>query len=319
MADFVQTLITTIEVGSLYGLIALGYTMVYGILKFINFAHSDIVVLGAWISYSLATMILRLLGIDAHGAPPLWVGGLVMLAAMAFCGLIGFTIERLAYKPLRRAPRLNVLITAIGVSLLLQNVGQLKYVFGSSPQKMPDLLPHWELVRLSIANGNTHEFVVIGVVDVIIFLTAVVLMLVLEFLVFRTKLGTAMRAVSFDVDAAALMGVPVDRVVSFTFVLGSALAGAAGFLYVLKYPNLKHPGEAVWVLLGLKAFVAAVIGGIGNVRGAVLGGFVIAFVEQFGSFYISSSYRDVYVFAMLILILLVRPTGILGSPFQEKV
>jgi branched-chain amino acid transport system permease protein len=128
-----------------------------------------------------------------------------------------------------------------------------------------------------------------------------------------------MRAVSFDVDAAALMGVPVDRVVSFTFVLGSALAGAAGFLYVLKYPNLKHPGEAVWVLLGLKAFVAAVIGGIGNVRGAVLGGFVIAFVEQFGSFYISSNYRDVYVFAMLILILLVRPTGILGSPFQEKV
>jgi branched-chain amino acid transport system permease protein len=319
MADFVQTLITTIEIGSLYGLIALGYTMVYGILKFINFAHSDIVVLGAWISYTLATAILRHLGIDEHAAPPLWVGGLVMLAAMAFCGLVGFTIERLAYKPLRRAPRLNVLITAIGVSLLLQNVGQLKYVFGSSPQKMPDLLPHWELARHSIANGNTREFVVISLLDVIIFLTAVVLMLVLEFLVFRTKLGTAMRAVSFDVDAAALMGVPVDRVVSFTFVLGSALAGAAGFLYVLKYPNLKHPGEAVWVLLGLKAFVAAVIGGIGNVRGAVLGGFVIAFVEQFGSFYISSSYRDVYVFAMLILILLVRPTGILGSPFQEKV
>jgi branched-chain amino acid transport system permease protein len=319
MADFVQTLITTIEVGSLYGLIALGYTMVYGILKFINFAHSDIVVLGAWISYTLATALLPHLGIDANAAPPLWVGGLVMLSAMAFCGLIGFTIERLAYKPLRRAPRLNVLITAIGVSLLLQNVGQLKYVFGSSPQKMPELLPHWEVLRLSIANGNTREFVVIGLVDVIIFLTAVVLMLVLEFLVFRTKLGTAMRAVSFDVDAAALMGIPVDRVVSFTFVLGSALAGAAGFLYVLKYPNLKHPGEAVWVLLGLKAFVAAVIGGIGNVRGAVLGGFVIAFVEQFGSFYISSSYRDVYVFAMLILILLVRPTGLLGSPFQEKV
>lgn len=319
MADFVQTLITTIEIGSLYGLIALGYTMVYGILKFINFAHSDVVVLGAWISYTLATAILPHLGIDAHGVPPLWVGGLVLFSAMAFCGLIGFTIERLAYKPLRRAPRLNVLITAIGVSLLLQNVGQLKFVFGSSPQKMPDLLPHWELLRLSIANGNTREFVVIGLVDGIIFLTAVTLMLVLEYLVFRTKLGTAMRAVSFDVDAAALMGVPVDRVVSFTFVLGSALAGAAGFLYVLKYQNLKHPGEAVWVLLGLKAFVAAVIGGIGNVRGAVLGGFVIAFVEQFGSLYISSSYRDVYVFAMLILILLVRPTGILGSPFQEKV
>ncbi len=320
MADFVQTLITTIEVGSLYGLIALGYTMVYGILQFINFAHSDIVVLGAWISYTLASKILPRIGIEAqqHAVPPLWVGGLILFAAMIFCGLVGFTIERLAYKPLRRAPRLNVLITAIGVSLLLQNVGQLKYMFGSSPQKMPDLLPHWDLMRLSISNGATREVVNIGLVDGIILLTAVVLMLVLEYLVYRTKLGTAMRAVSFDVDAAALMGVPVDRVVSFTFVLGSALAGAAGFLYVLKYPNLKHPGEAVWVLLGLKAFISAVIGGIGNVRGAVLGGFVIAFVEQFGAFYISSSYRDVYVFAMLILILLVRPTGILGSPLQAK-
>ncbi len=319
MADFVQTLITTIEVGSLYGLIALGYTMVYGILQFINFAHSDMVVLGAWISYTLAGKILPQLGIDGREIPPLWVGGLILLGAMLVCGLVGFTIERLAYRPLRRAPRLNVLITAIGVSLFLQNVGQLKYVFGSSPQKMPDLLPHWDLARLTIGSGDARQVVAIGLLDGIILLTAVALMLILEYLVYRTKLGTAMRAVSFDVDAAALMGVPVDRVVSFTFVLGSALAGAAGFLYVLKYPNLKHPGEAVWVLLGLKAFVAAVIGGIGNVRGAVLGGFVIAFVEQFGAFYISSNYRDVYVFAMLILILLVRPTGILGSPFQEKV
>ncbi len=244
MADFVQTLITTIEIGSLYGLIALGYTMVYGILKFINFAHSDIVVLGAWISYTLATAILPHLGIDPHGVPPLWVGGLVLFSAMAFCGLIGFTIERLAYKPLRRAPRLNVLITAIGVSLLLQNVGQLKFVFGSSPQKMPDLLPHWELLRLSIANGNTREFVVIGLVDGIIFLTAVTLMLVLEYLVFRTKLGTAMRAVSFDVDAAALMGVPVDRVVSFTFVLGSALAGGGRVFVCVEVPKPEASGRS---------------------------------------------------------------------------
>ncbi len=320
MADFVQTLITTIEVGSLYGLIALGYTMVYGILQFINFAHSDVVVLGAWISYTLAGKILPHVPIDPQShAPPVWVGAMILLGAMAFCGLVGFTIERLAYKPLRKAPRLNVLITAIGVSLFLQNVGQLKYVFGSSPQKMPDLLPHFDLARMTIGSGDAQQVVSIGLLDCIIFVTAVVLMLGLEYLVYRTKIGTAMRAVSFDVDAAALMGVPVDRVVSFTFVLGSALAGAAGFLYVLKYPNLKHPGEAVWVLLGLKAFVAAVIGGIGNVRGAVLGGFVIAFVEQFGAFYVSSSYRDVYVFAVLILILLVRPTGILGSPLQDKV
>src|SRR5215217_5604595 len=174
MADFVQTLMTTLAVGSLYALIALGYTMVYGILQFINFAHSDIVVLGAWISYTLALRILPWLGINPVNQaelPPMWVGGVILAASMAFCGVVGFAIERLAYKPLRRAPRLNVLITAIGVSLLLQNVGQLKYVFGSSPQKMPDLLPHWELVRLSIVNGNTREFVVISLLDVIILLT----------------------------------------------------------------------------------------------------------------------------------------------------
>jgi branched-chain amino acid transport system permease protein len=310
MADFVQTLITTIEVGSLYGLIALGYTMVYGILQFINFAHSDIVVLGAWVSYTLAAKILPRLGVDPRS---FLVGGGILVAAMLFCGLVGFVIQRFAYKPLRRAPRLNVLITAIGVSLFLQNVGQLRYVFGSSPQLMPRLLPNWGFV-LPIGGGSVR----LDLVDGIIVVTAAVLMLALEYLVFRTKFGTAMRAISYNVDAAALMGVPVDRVISATFVLGSSLAAAAGFLYVLKYPNLKHPAEAVWVLLGLKAFVAAVIGGIGNVRGALVGGFVISFVEQFGGFYISSNYRDVYVFAMLILILLVRPTGILGSPVQDK-
>jgi branched-chain amino acid transport system permease protein len=322
MSDFVQTLITALAVGGLYALIALGYTMVYGILKFINFAHSDIVVLGAWISYTLATKILPMLGLDPHNpatAPPLWVGGVILLLAMATCGLVGFLIERLAYKPLRRAPRLNVLITAIGVSLLLQNVGQLSFIFGSSPQKMPALLPNWELARLSLSVGGSDRPVVIGLVDTMIFATSAVLMLALEYLVFHTKLGTAMRAVSYSPDTASLMGIPVDRVVSFTFVLGSSLAAAAGFLYVMKYPGLNQPAHAIWVLLGLKAFVAAVIGGIGNVRGAVVGGFVIAFVEQFGAFYISSSYRDVYVFALLILILLVRPTGLFGSPSREKV
>lgn len=313
---------TALAIGSLYALIALGYTMVYGILKFINFAHSDIVVLGAWVSYTLATRLLPLLGLNPHNpetAPPLWVGAVILMAAMLFCGLLGFVIERLAYKPLRRAARLNVLITAIGVSLLLQNVGQLNYVFGASPQKMPALLPNIELLRLALPSGDGYRDVVLGLVDVMIFATSAVLMLVLEYLVFRTKLGTAMRAVSFSTDNASLMGIPVDRVVSFTFVLGSSLAAAAGFLYVMKYPGLNQPAHSIWVLLGLKAFVAAVIGGIGNVRGAVLGGFVIAFVEQFGAFYISSNYRDVYVFALLIIILLVRPTGLLGSPVREKV
>jgi branched-chain amino acid transport system permease protein len=322
MADFAQTLMTTLAVGSLYALIALGYTMVYGILKFINFAHSDIVVLGAWISYTLADKLLPVLGLASNNpavAPPLWVGAAILLLAMLACSLVGFTIERLAYRPLRRAPRLNVLITAIGVSLLLQNFGQLNFMFGASPQKMPALLPHWQLFTISLPSGSGSREVAFHLVDAMIIGTAGALMLALEYLVFRTKLGTAMRAVSFDIDTASLMGVPVDRVISFTFVLGSALAAAAGFLYAMKYPGLNQPAHSIWVLLGLKAFVAAVIGGIGNVRGAVLGGFVIAFVEQFGAFYLSSSYRDVYVFALLILILLVRPSGLLGSTVQEKV
>jgi branched-chain amino acid transport system permease protein len=322
MADFAQTLMTALAVGSLYALIALGYTMVYGILKFINFAHSDIVVLGAWISYTLAGKMLPALGHELNNPaapPPLWVGGVILLLAMIACSFVGFAIERLAYRPLRRAPRLNVLITAIGVSLLLQNLGQLNFVFGPSPQKMPALLPNWELLSVSLPSGSGSREVVVRLVDAMIIGTSCTLMLALEYLVFRTKLGTAMRAVSFDIDAASLMGVPVDRVISFTFVLGSALAAAAGFLYAMKYPGLNQPAHSIWVLLGLKAFVAAVIGGIGNVRGAVLGGFVIAFVEQFGAFYLSSSYRDVYVFALLILILLVRPSGLLGSTVQEKV
>jgi len=260
--------------------------------------------------------------------------------AMAACGVIGFVIERLAYKPLRRAPRLNVLITAIGVSLFLQNVGQLQFMFGTSPEHMPSLLADVDVLRLTFdtAAGDdaspTVEFFarplagavegtsvirLVTLVDLMIFVTSVVLMLLLEFLVFRTKFGMAMRAVSFNTDMAALMGIPVNRVISITFVLGSSLAAAAGFLFVMKYPGLSQPAHAIWVLLGLKAFVAAVIGGIGNVRGAVLGGFIIAFVEQFGIFYVSSDYRNVYVFALLILILLVRPTGLLGSPLREKV
>ena len=322
MSDFAQTLITAIAIGSLYALIALGYTMVYGILKFINFAHSDIVVLGAWTSYTLAVRLLPMLGLNPHNpatAPPFWVAILVLVAAMAFCGTVGFVIERLAYRPLRRAPRLNVLITAIGVSLLLQNIGQLNFVFGASPQKMPPLLPAWELASFTFGEGESARLLVIGLVDVVIFSTATSLMLVMQYLVFHTKLGVAMRAVSYNTDTAALMGIPVDRVVSFTFVVGSTLAAAAGFLYVMKYPGMNQTAHTIWVLLGLKAFVAAVIGGIGNVRGAVLGGFVIAFVEQFGAFYISSNYRDVYVFALLILILLVKPSGLLGSTLREKV
>ena len=189
MAEFAETLLTALAIGSLYALIALGYTMVYGILKFINFAHSDIVVLGAWISYTLSKRLLAALGAEAQAAPPLWVGALTLLLAMLACGLIGFTIERLAYKPLRRAPRLNVLITAIGVSLLLQNLGQLNFVFGASPQSMPALLPNRDLLVIPLSQLGASRDVVIGLVDVIIFLTAGTLMLILEYLVFRSKLA----------------------------------------------------------------------------------------------------------------------------------
>jgi len=315
MADFLQTLMAAIAVGGLYALIALGYTMVYGILKFINFAHSDIVVLGAWISFVLAKHGLPMIGVDPEHAP-LWAGGFVLLTAMVVCGAVGFTIERLAYRRLRRAARLNVLITAIGVSLLLQNVGQLPFLFGTQPQSMPGLLPNAELLNVVFPDGKR---LIVGLVDVMIIATSGVLMFGLEYLVFRTKLGTAMRAVSWNTETAALMGINVDAVISTTFIVGSSLAAAAGFLYSMKYSGLNQPAHAIWVLLGLKAFVAAVIGGIGNVRGAVIGGFVIAFVEQFGAFYLSSSYRDVYVFALLILVLLVRPSGILGKKSQEKV
>ena len=274
------------------------------------------VVLGAWLSYTMASWVVKVQ--PAGTSPPVWLGPVVCLASMAICGAVAFVIEQFAYRPLRKAPRINVLITAIGVSLLLQNVGQLKWMFGTDPVRMPNLLP--DVTVWSISFGDAAGKVVkVGLVDVVIFVTAGVLMFALQFLVFRTKIGAAMRAVSFNTETAALMGIPVDRVISMTFVVGAMLAAAAGFLNSMKYPLLNQPAHTQWVLLGLKAFVAAVIGGIGNIRGAVLGGFIIAFVEQFGGFYISSSYRDVYVFGLLILILLVRPSGLLGSTVREKV
>jgi branched-chain amino acid transport system permease protein len=280
------------------------------------------------------------LGVLTFGAEParqfeMLSSVLVLATAMLSCGLLGFLLERFAYRPLRSSPRLNVLITAIGVSLLLQNTGQLKWVFGPSPKRMPSLLP--DVILVEVAGVPIH------LVDVISAGTAVLLMLALEWLVFRTKLGRAMRAVSFSPTNAALMGIPVDRVISFTFVTGAMLAAAAGFLYALKYPGLNQPAYPTWLLLGLKAFVAAVVGGIGNVRGAMLGGIFIGWIEFFGVAYVGStlasigetvgasgetvdylstlgtSLRDVYVFALLILVLLVRPSGILGRATVEKV
>ena len=312
MTKFLQTLLDGVAVGSLYGLIALGYTMVYGILQFINFAHSDVFMLGAWISYVVAVHLgwanLQGSGLILQIVAPV----VVLLAAMAFCGALGFTIERAAYRPLRGAPRLNVLITAIGVSLLLQNTGQLRWLLGTQPRPMPALFPN--AVLFSVAGVD------VLVLDVFVVVLAQVLMVALQWLVHRTKLGLGMRAVSFDSPTAALMGIPVDRVVSLTFVIGSSLAAAAGLLYASKYVTLQQPAHAAWILLGLKAFVAAVVGGIGNIRGAMLGGMMIGVLEFFGRAYSGSpQFADVYVFSLLILMLLFRPSGMLGRPMVEKV
>jgi len=310
MDQLLQAIKDSITIGCLYALIALGYTMVYGILKFINFANSDVVVIGA-----LSTAVLgeRIVGKLAPQAVASWYyGPLLLLIAILICSSVAFIVERLAYRPLRRAPRLNVLITAIGVSLLLQNAGQLQFLFGTEPHRVPMLIDQGATI-LSIGQVTFRWL------DLAIIGTAIVFMLALEWLVFHTKLGRGMRAVSHDTRIASLMGVPVDRIISFTFVTGATLAAAGGFLYALRYQTVTQPADTGWALLGLKAFVAAVVGGIGNVRGAVLGALVIACVENFGAAYLHPGYTDVYVFAILILVLLFKPGGILGKAVIEKV
>jgi len=306
VTTFLQTLVNSIGLGSLYALTALGYTLVYGVLRFINFAHSDVFTVGAWASFTLASAF----GWAATGSP--WFAmPLVLLLAMAVCAALGIAIEFLAYRPLRKAPRLNVLITAIGVSLFLQNVGQLKWVFGTQPQPMPPLLEDSSLAEVA--------GVQIRVIDVVVVVLTVFLLMLLEFLIYRTRLGRAMRAVSFDEKVASLMGINVNRIITLTFGIGSALAAAGGLFYALKYTGLKQPADATWVLLGLKAFVAAVVGGIGNVRGAVAGALLIAFVEMFGAQYLSPHMRDLYVFVILIAVLMFKPSGLFGKAVVEKV
>ena len=300
MIDFLQRVVDGVSLGAIYALIALGYTMVYGVLQLINFAHGDVFMLGAmmgWYASSVWTSQSRNPGILSALC--------VTLFAMVVCGIVGFLIERLAYRPLRASPRLNSLITAIGVSFLLEYGGQ--YVFGPNPRAF-GVLPH----RASTAIGGIS----IGYVDLVTIVTSIVLMIVLQRIVFHTRMGTAMRAVSWNPSVAALMGVNIDLVISFTFVLGSVLAAVAGILYASKYPSV-HP--LMGLMPGLKAFVAAVLGGIGNVPGAMLGGLLLGLAEQLVSGYTSSSWRDAVAFGILILILLVKPSGLLGRGSAEKV
>lgn len=300
MTEFLQHLINGLGQGAIYALIALGYTMVFGILQLINFAHSDVYMVGAFIGYYAA----RNLGLAQH--PGVLSLGVALLLAMGGCAALGFVIERGAYRPLRKAPRINALITAIGVSLFLEFGGQL--LFGADPKFFPQLFD---------AGESLHALgVSINPLQLLVFAVSVVLMLGLRHIIFKTRMGLAMRAVSYSHTNAALMGIPVDRVISVTFMIGSALAGAAGILVGLTYPKIEPLMGVMW---GLKAFVAAVVGGIGNVMGAVVGSLILGVAESMVVGYGASTYRDALAFGILILILLFKPAGLFGKARTEKV
>jgi branched-chain amino acid transport system permease protein len=304
MTEFIQQIFNGLSLGSIYALIALGYTMIYGILRFINFAHGDVFMIGAFAGYYLG--ILFSFASSGGGGTSLALAFIILIGAMAASGLLGFVIEKLAYKPLRKSPKLTILITAIGVSLFLEYTGQL--VFGADPKSFPSLLENKPVINLAGA--------VIGSNPLVVLFTAALLMFGLRMIVMKTKIGTAMRAVSFNPTAASLMGINISAVISFTFLVGSSLAGAAGILYGLNYPSID---PLMGILPGLKAFVAAVLGGIGNIPGAAIGGMIIGLLETFVTGYIAPTYRDAIAFAILILILLFKPTGLLGKKEIEKV
>jgi branched-chain amino acid transport system permease protein len=300
MQDFVQHIINGISLGSIYALIALGYTMVYGILKMINFAHSDVYMVGAFAAYYVA----RFLGIEAN--PGLGSLAILLISSMVFCSLLGLVIERLAYRPLRNAPKLNILITAIGVSLLLEYGGQV--VFGATPQVFPEVMK--DSVIASFGNVELKTF------DLTVLAVSVIAMMGLQFLIYKTKLGKAMRAVSSNASVASLLGVNPDKIIAFTFIVGSALAGVGSVLVGMKYPKID---PLMGMMIGLKAFVAAVLGGIGNVGGAVLGALIMGLSEEMVVGYLSSTYRDALAFGILIAILIFKPAGLLGKYSVEKV
>lgn len=298
--EFVQHIVNGLSLGSIYALIALGYTMVFGILQLINFAHGDVYMLGAFIGYYFGRFMAF------SGRPSILALIATICVSMVGCASIGYLIERLAYRRMRKAPRINVLITAVGVSLFLEFTGQL--LFGSDPKFFPQIYTtngSWSIGALKI-----------NPLQVVILVTALTLMTILQFVIFKTRLGRAMRAVSFNHDLASLMGIPTDRIISYTFMLGSSLAGAAGVLVGLTYPKID---PLMGVMFGLKAFVAAVLGGVGNVKGAVVGAITLGLAEEFLVGYGSSTFRDALAFGVLILILLFKPTGLFGVSRSEKV
>lgn len=294
--EFLQQMCNGIALGSVYALIALGYTMVYGIVKLINFAHGDILMIGAFSGY----FVLGAMGVNSVSMI------LAFIISMIVCAIFGIVIEKSCYKPIRNAPKINALITAIGVSIVLENGARVIPFIGPNPKQFPTF------------RSVNIDFMGIGIsqIQVFNFLIAVVLMVILTIIINYTKVGKAMRAVSYDKDAAALMGIDVNNIISFTFAIGAALAGAAGVLFASAYPQVE---PYMGIMPGLKAFVAAVLGGIGSVPGAMLGGFIMGIAETLTKGFISSKLADAVAFGILILILVVKPSGILGKNTREKV
>lgn len=291
MTYLLQQALNALQLGSIYALIALGYTMVYGILRMINFAHGDLFMVGAFFCFMIATY-LKLPFVPT------------LLLAMIGVGLLGVGIERVAYKPLRNAPRVSAVITALGVGIFLENI---TLVFFPYPQHVPALLPN-----ITYTIGG----VTISSLQVIIILLSIGLMLLLDFVVRRTMIGMAMRAVSWDKTIVPLLGVPINLVISFTFLIGTGLGAAAGVMYSQAFPVID---PYMGILIGWKAFISAVVGGIGNVRGAMIGGFILGAVEIMVAAFLPSTYRDFVAFTLLLVLLIFRPYGILGRPIAQKV
>ena len=296
MDTFLKQFVNGLSLGSIYALIALGYTMVYGIVKLINFAHGDVMMVGAYTGY----FILRAVGATPFGLSCAFLG------AMIVCSLLSLLIERCAYRPLRNAPRLNSLITAIAVELILQNARRVIPFVGPSARQFPTMdTKFFNLGIVQISN-----------IQIIVIVASAILMVVLNYVINYTRTGKAMRAVSYDMGAASLMGVNVNRTIAITFVIGSVLAGAGGVLYATAYPQVD---PLMGYIPGLKAFVAAVLGGIGSVPGAMVGGVILGIVETMTKAYISSQYADAISYSILIVILLVKPAGLLGKKNVVKV
>ncbi len=299
MQEFLQHTLNGLSFGSIYALVALGYTMVYGILTMINFAHSEIYMMGAFAAFYLA----RFLGMDTPSPLNFTIG---LMGGALIAGLIGFCVEKLAYKPLRSSPKMNSLITAIGVSILFQFGGQI--IFGADPKRFPNLIE--DEVIFTVADISIH------LIDVLIYFVSFVSLAILSFIIYRTQTGRAMRAVSTRPDMTPLMGINNNKIISTTFIIGSALAGIAAVLVSIKYPKID---PMMGVKIGTSSFVAAVFGGIGSLHGAVIGGFLLGLGEYYLIGYGASTYKDALSFSVLILVLLYKPTGLFGTTRKEKI